>query len=229
MEKKPGKVVTIDGPAGGGKSTTAKTLAKRLDFDYLDTGAMYRTVALLGLKHGVDWDDPDALVELAKGHRIENRHGKTTLDGEDVSDAIRSSEVTQMTHYAADNPQIREIMLPLQRQSADGRDLVTEGRDQGTAVFPDAFCKFYLTASPEVRARRRMADLKRQGETPDFDELLRLIRLRDERDSTRSVGPLREPADAVSIDSGPLSAEQVVERMESEVRKRLASANDGHA
>lgn len=217
-----GNVVTIDGPAGGGKSTAARNLAKRLNFDYLDTGAMYRTAALLGIRYRLDWNDPDALVALTKRHSIKNRLGRTTLDEEDVSDAIRTTEVTQMTHFAADNPKIREIMVRQQRENAVGRNLVTEGRDQGTVVFPDAFCKFYLTASVAERAKRRLNDLKKQGENADFDELTRQIQLRDERDSTRDVGPLRIPDDAITIDSGPLTADEVVDIMEKEVRQRLA-------
>lgn len=221
MKKISAHVVTIDGPAGGGKSTTAKNLAKRLNFDYLDTGAMYRTAALLGIRRRVDWNDPDALVELTKRHSIKNRLGRTTLDGEDVSEAIRTNEVTQMTHFAADNPKIREIMVRQQRENAVGRNLVTEGRDQGSVVFPDACCKFYLFASVAERAKRRLKDMKKQGESADFNELTRQIQLRDERDSTRTVGPLRIPDDAITIDSGPLTADEVVDQMEKEVRRRL--------
>lgn len=206
-------VITIDGPAGSGKSTVARLLAKRLGVDFLDTGAMYRTAALLGLRRKADWNDPQALVRLVQGHQIVNQLGKTSLDGEDVSQAIRTGEVTGLTHFAADNPGIREIMVALQRQCAVGRSLVTEGRDQGSVVFPDAYRKFYLTASAEERARRRAEELRARGEIPDIEQLRQQILLRDQRDSQREVGPLRVPDGAMVIDSTEMSVDEVVEKM----------------
>ena len=206
-------VITIDGPAGSGKSTVARLLAKRLGVDFLDTGAMYRTAALLGLRRKADWNDPQALVRLVQGHQIVNQFGKTSLDGEDVSQAIRTGEVTGLTHFAADNPGIREIMVALQRQCAVGRSLVTEGRDQGSVVFPDAYRKFYLTASAEERARRRAEELRARGEDPDIEQLRQQILLRDQRDSQREVGPLRVPDGAMVIDSTEMSVDEVVEKM----------------
>ncbi|MBQ3332623.1 MAG: (d)CMP kinase [Thermoguttaceae bacterium] len=206
-------VITIDGPAGSGKSTVARLLARRLGVDFLDTGAMYRAAALLGLRRKADWNDPQALVRLVQGHQIVNRFGKTTLDGEDVSQAIRTGEVTGLTHFAADNPGIREIMVALQRQCAVGRSLVTEGRDQGSVVFPDAYRKFYLTASAEERARRRAEELRARGENPDIEQLRQQILLRDQRDSQREVGPLRVPDGAMVIDSTEMSVDEVVEKM----------------
>lgn len=207
------RVITIDGPAGGGKSTVARLLAKRLGVDFLDTGAMYRAAALLGIRQKVDWDDPQSLVDLVRNHEIVNRFGKTTIDGDDVSEAIRTTEVTGLTHFAADNPDIRELMVELQRRCAVGHSLVTEGRDQGSVVFPNAYRKFYLTASAMERARRRAEDLRSRGENPDVEELQRQILLRDQRDSQREVGPLRVPDGAIVIDSSALSVDQVVEKM----------------
>ena len=207
------RVITIDGPAGSGKSTVARLLARRLGVAFLDTGGMYRAAALLGLRGKADWDDPQMLVRLVQGHEIVNQFGKTTLDGEDVSREIRTSEVTGLTHFAADNPDIREVMVALQRQCAVGRSLVTEGRDQGSVVFPDAYRKFYLTASAEERARRRAEDLRARGENPDIEELRQQILLRDQRDSQREVGPLRVPDGAMVIDSTAMSVDEVVEKM----------------
>ena len=220
MEKNFGKVVTIDGPAGGGKSTVARLLAKKLDFEYLDTGGMYRAAALAGLRCGVNWDDPNELANLVRTVKIQAISGRTLLDGEDVSDEIRTSAVTELTHFAADNPQIRAFMTELQRQTAIGRNLVTEGRDQGTVVFPDAFCKFYLTATPRQRALRRLRDLEKQGEKPDFSNLLAQLLERDRRDAARKVGPLCCPPDALRVETDEKTVEQVVVELENAVRAR---------
>ena len=214
-------VVTIDGPAGGGKSTVAQDLAKRLDFDYLDTGAMYRTAALVASRAGVSLDEQSQVADLLKSHTIVNREGRTYLDGADVSDEIRTPQITSLTRYTADNPLVRSHMVLLQRQAAERRRIVTEGRDQGTEVFPDAPCKFYLTASPEVRALRRMKQFQDTGEFPSYDEILASIIKRDEGDINRSIGPLRKPADAHIIDSSNLSANEVVDMMAAIVTEKF--------
>lgn len=208
-------IITIDGPAGAGKSTVAKQLAAALGFDYLDTGAMYRAVALFGIRKNVDWNRPDALVAIAERLQIRVEGGRTFVDGEDVGDAVRSAEVTEKTRFAADNPAVREIMVRRQRQiaqakSSQGNGIVTEGRDQGTAVFPDAECKIFLTATPEERARRRMQEFEQRGETVDYAEILRRINRRDASDMARETGPLREPPDATRIVTDGMSIEQVV-------------------
>ena len=141
-------IVTIDGPAGAGKSTVARALARRLGFRFLDTGAMYRAVALAGMRRGLDWDLPDDLARLARKLDIHVAGERILLDGEDVTEAVRTSEVTAVTRYAADNPQVREHLVELQRALAAADNVVTEGRDQGTVAFPDAECKIFLTASP---------------------------------------------------------------------------------
>jgi cytidylate kinase len=211
-------IVTLDGPAGAGKSTVARALAARLGFRFLDTGAMYRAVALAGAQSGVDWNDPAALVELARTVKIELRDDRVFLDGEDVTREIRTSDVTAITHYAANNPGVRAILVEQQRGIAGDDDLVTEGRDQGTVVFPQAECKIYLTASPHERALRRHRELAARGEDVPFEQLLAQQNQRDQSDASRPVGPLARPADAVEVCTDGLSQEQVIDRLEAIVR-----------
>jgi len=206
-------IVTIDGPAGAGKSTVARALAQRLGFAYLDTGAMYRAVALAGLRRGVDWSRPEQLAELVKQVKIEVAGPRLLLEGEDVTAAVRTSQVTVVTRFAADNPEVRQHLVELQRAVAAGQDVVTEGRDQGTVVFPDAACKVFLTASPAERARRRVADLEAQGEPANLETVLADINRRDQEDASRAVGPLRRAAGAIEVPTDGLTFEEVVERL----------------
>lgn len=214
-------IVTIDGPAGAGKTSAARELARRLGFAFLDTGAMYRAVALAALRRGVDLADAQAVADLARSLRIELEGSRVLLEGEDVSRAIRTAEITRLTHYAADNPGVRAHLVALQRRMAAQGNFVTEGRDQGTVAFPDAECKIFLTASPEERARRRQLDLAARGEQHSFDDVLAEQNLRDLRDASRTVGPLRQAADAIVVVTDGLTPEQVVERLEKLVRERL--------
>lgn len=213
-------IVTIDGPAGAGKSTVARALAQRLGFQYLDTGAMYRAVALAALRRGHDWNRPAEMAALARQLRIEVSGSRIFLDGEDVTDAVRSSEVTAVTRYSADNPEVRTHLVALQQRLAQSRDVVTEGRDQGTVAFPSAECKIYLTASAEERARRRVGDLQARGEQANLHDVLTAQQARDQRDAARSVGPLCPAADAREVCTDGLSIDQVVERLEELVRTR---------
>jgi len=213
-------IITIDGPAGAGKSTVAKLLAQRLGFFFLDTGAMYRAVALAGLRRGIDWAVPEQLAELAANVQIDLDGDRVLLDGQDVSHAIRSSQVTAVTRYVADSPQVRQLMVALQRRLAAGKNVVTEGRDQGTLVFPHAELKVFLTASPEERARRRLRDLAAQGESGTFEQVLQAITQRDQQDEQRPVGAMRRAPDAIELCTDGLTIEQVVDRLELLARQR---------
>jgi cytidylate kinase len=214
-------VITIDGPAGAGKSTVARALAARLGFDYLDTGAMYRAVALAGLRAGVDWENPEAVAALAQKIRLDFRQGRVFLDGEDVTDDLRSTEVTRASRFVADNEAVRRHLMELQRRFAAGKNVVTEGRDQGSLVFPDAEVKFFLTASPEERARRRLRDYQAAGENPPFHQVLEELLLRDARDSSRPWGRLVKPEGAIEISTDGLDVPAVVDRLEAIVREAM--------
>lgn len=215
-------IVTIDGPAGSGKSSAARALARRLGFRFLDTGAMYRAVALAGLRCGIDWNSPQALADLARQLTIEVDGDAVRLDAEDVTREIRALAVTQATRYAADNPAVRAHLVALQRQAAGNDQVVTEGRDQGTVVFPTAECKFFLTASPAERARRRLLDLESRGESLSLEEVLAAQNERDQRDATRQVGPLLKATDAIELCTDGLRIEEVVDRLEAVVREKMA-------
>jgi cytidylate kinase len=215
-------IVTIDGPAGAGKSSAAKALAQRLGFEFLDTGAMYRAVALAGLRAGINLDDQVALRGLVARLRLEMPPGRVLLDGEDVSGLIRTPEVSSGASVVAASAAVRPRLAALQRDIAAGRNMVCEGRDQGTVVFPNAGCKFFLTADPEERLRRRLAELRERGQIVDEDALRRDQQERDQRDANRELAPMRPADDAVQLDSTRFSLEQMVERMEQEVRRRLA-------
>ena len=224
-------IVTLDGPAGAGKSTVAKLLAKRLTetlgktFEYLDTGSMYRAVTLLGIRCQTDGHNSEELERFAESAVINIFEGRTLLNGEDVTEAVRSPAVTEQTRFAADNPVIRQMMVEQQRNIArqflaESKGLVTEGRDQGTVVFPDAACKFFLTATPEERTKRRLGELEQRGMTSDFNEIYRQITERDDRDASRPVGPLYEPPDAYRMVSDGMTVDEVVERL-AEICQRI--------
>jgi cytidylate kinase len=216
-------IVTIDGPAGAGKSTTAKALAQRLDFQFLDTGAMYRVVALAALRDKTGADCPERLADLAARVNIEFRGDQILLDGEDVSQQIRSSQVTAAVRHIANNQQARGHLVDRQRELGRAGNIVTEGRDQGTVAFPDAECKIFLTASPEQRARRRVLDLATRGESLGVEEVLEQQNRRDREDAAREFGGLAKAQDAVEVVTDNLSLEQVVDRLEEIVRSRLGS------
>lgn len=211
-------VITIDGPAGTGKSSVAHAIAERLGFGFLDTGAMYRAVALEAMRRHADLNDGRGLAFIAKHVRIEfdwSDHPPTLiLNGEPVSHLLRSGETSQAASLVAVVPAVRERLVERQRQIAAERgSIVTEGRDQGTVVFPNAPFKFYLDATPAERARRRIAQLRARGEMHGFNEILSEIVERDKRDASRSVGPLAIPKDAKVIDTTSLDQQQVVQRI----------------
>ncbi len=212
-------IVTIDGPAGAGKSTVARRLADRLGFRFLDTGAMYRAVAWAAQEANLDWSDEQAIAELARGISIDLSDDQVLVDGHDVTEAIRTPEVTAVTVHAARNAGVREHLVTLQRKFAEGCDVVTEGRDQGSVVFPDAACKIFLTASEEQRAQRRLEDLQARGQNATLDEVLRAQNRRDEQDASRAVGPLVRPIDAVVVSTDGMTIEQVVDHLQALVQK----------
>lgn len=216
-------IVTIDGPAGAGKSSIARDVAAALHFAFLDTGAMYRAITYGAMNCGIDLNDVDTLVRYARTAELTWLDDRIDLDGADVTDKIRTPEVTQKIRYIADPPEIRESLTIQQRRIAEGRDIVTEGRDQGTEVFPHAQCKIFLTASPEERARRRQLQLQREGKQITYEEILAAQNRRDLEDRMRAVGRLRAAPDAVVIRTDGLSAAEVIEKVLQTVRVSVAS------
>jgi len=214
-------VVTIDGPAGAGKSSTARALAERLGYRFLDTGAMYRAVALAALRQRLDWNDPAAWAELCDRISIELRGDRILLDGEDVSQEIRSQGVTAVVGHAADSQHVRRRLIELQRCESQGQNIVTEGRDQGTLAFPDASCKIFLTASPRERAERRWLQLRAQGEQVSLQQVLDEQNERDRRDGQRPFGGLIPAPDAVEVSTDGLTPDEVVDRLAELVRQRI--------
>ena len=211
-------IVTIDGPAGTGKSTVAKRLAVALGFEYLDTGAMYRMIAFHAVSENVDFNDSTALAQAARQARLNFHHGKSFLNEIDVTDLLRTPEVTLAASVVAQNREVREVLVKQQRQLAKGREIVCEGRDQGTVVFPNAKCKFFLTATAEIRAERRLEELLAQGKEVTYQQLLDEQNERDRRDENREVAPLKPAEDAKIIDTTTLSLDQVVNLLEDFVR-----------
>ncbi len=205
-------IIALDGPSGVGKSTTAKQVAARLGWDYLDTGAMYRATALALHRAGVDLQDSPGLEAALAALRIDQRGTRTLLGEEDVSEAIRSAEVTRLVTPVSANPRVREVLVEQQRAIGQRGGWVVDGRDIGTVVFPDACCKVFLTASAEARARRRFLEQQAKGiaATMTVEEVAADIQRRDHADSTRAASPLRKADDAVELDSSDLTLEQVV-------------------
>ena len=217
-------IIAIDGPSAAGKSTLAKRLAKDLGFTYLDTGGMYRALALKVLREGIDIGNDAALTELIGRTAIDlvvtGGKLKVLLDGEDVSHEIRTPEVSQMASKASTLEVVRRWMLVLQRAFGRRGNVVAEGRDIGTVVFPDAEVKIYLDASAQERARRRVEELRQAGRQVSLDETLREMWERDKRDSERDLAPLRKADDAIAIDSTTVDAEALAQRVMQQIRKK---------
>lgn len=232
---RPRPVVAIDGPAGAGKTTITRQVAARLGYVYVDTGAIYRTVALAAEERDVSWSDPAALGalagELAEMDAIQLESDadggqRVLLRGRDVSQAIRTQHIASGASKVSAVPAVRDALLAMQRKAGAEGGVVLEGRDIGTIVFPDAEAKFFLTASVEVRAQRRVKEMLERGQPADLDTISREVIERDERDSQRAVAPLKRADDAVLVDSSSLSIAQVVDGIVTqveEVERRLAA------
>ena len=214
-----GKVIAIDGPSGAGKSTIARMLAERLGFIYLDTGALYRAVALFFLRKGITPDDDDKALETTLGNtEIRFEEGKIMLNGRDVSSEIRTPEVGHYSSVFSARRVVREFLLDVQRRASSGNNLVVEGRDTTTVVFPDAYTKFYMDASMEERTRRRHRQLEEMGIHVTGAEAERDVRERDERDKGRDIAPLTKAKDAIIIETTGKGIEQILDTLMEVVR-----------
>jgi len=217
-------VVTVDGPAGAGKSSVSREAAARLGFAFLDTGALYRALALAAQRQGVDPDDPRAVAAWAPGVAVEARLRDgdflVLLDGQDVEPFIRNEAISQLASRLSAAQPVRQRLLELQRAAGKAGDLVAEGRDMGTVVFPEAEAKFFLTATDQARAHRRWLQLREQGQKPDEAEVLAEMRRRDQRDASRALSPCVPAPDALEIDTTGYSQGQVVELLVEEVERR---------
>ena len=219
------QIVAIDGPAGAGKSTVAKRVAKELGFAFLDTGAMYRAATWRALKHTIDLDDPQALAASTEAMNLvlEETPGgqRVVVDGEDVAKVIRTPEVTRLIFNLDQNSAVRRSLVGLQRRFGENQPTVAEGRDVGTVVFPKAKCKIFLDASLECRTQRRAEDLRKAGQPVDLDQLRADIHERDEKARNRADSPLRQADDAVLVDTSNLTIDEVVAELARLARERL--------
>ena len=218
-------ILTIDGPAGAGKSSVTRKLADRLGFQFLDTGAMYRAVTWAAMDATLDFSVEADLLELMKTLDIQLIDDIVLVNGADVTHKIRSREVTLNVSVIADSVPIRQRLIDLQRQMAANGNYVCEGRDQGTVAFPDAFCKIFLTASPAQRAQRRMDQLAATGQFVDYDQILREQAIRDRQDKSRPFGALAIAADAIEVNTDYKTMDEVVHELEVIAREKLPSVS----
>jgi cytidylate kinase len=222
---KKGLIIAIDGPAASGKSTTAQLLAEKLGYVYIDTGAMYRACALKAKKMGIDINDEESIRELLDDIdiRIENHNSKNRiyLDGEDVSEDIRADDISALASAISAIPAVRYKMVELQRKMGEKGGVILDGRDIGTFVFPTAEVKFFLTASPEVRAKRRWLELQQKGINKDFSEVLADLVKRDNNDSQRALAPLKKADDAIEVDTSNMTIEEQTDYLYQIIRSRM--------
>lgn len=222
-----GLVVAIDGPSGAGKSTITKLLSERIGYIHIDTGAMFRTVALAVKRAGISIDDEEALAGVCRSIDIsfarDAAHCRVICNGEDISEAIRTPEISMLTSRISEKKTVRETLLSQQREMGRDGGVILEGRDIGTVVFPDAEVKFFLTASAEERGKRRYLELREKGETVTLEQTVADVRRRDDQDSCREHAPLRRAKDAIEIDTTGLSIDEALQIMEDKIRGRLTS------
>lgn len=216
-------IVTIDGPAGSGKSTIAKIIAKKYKFTYLDTGAMYRMIALYALENNIDLEDKIAIKNMLDNTKLDIVENRFFLNGKDVSEEIRTPKVSAVVSPVAAIKEVRVKLVDLQREISKGKKTILDGRDIGTVVFPNADVKIYLVASPEERANRRLKEYKEKGVEADYESVLASIKERDFIDSTREESPLMKAEDAHEIDSSIMSIEEVVEEISKYIDKKIGA------
>lgn len=216
-------IVTVDGPAGSGKSTIAKIIAKKYGFTYLDTGAMYRMIALYALENNISLDDTEAVEDMLKNTKLDIIGNQFFLNGKDVSEEIRTPRVSAIVSPVSAIKEVRVKLVDLQREISKGKSVILDGRDIGTVVFPNGDVKIFLVASPEERAKRRLKEYEEKGVEADYESVLASIKERDYLDSTRKESPLKKAEDAHEIDSSTMSIDEVVEAISKYIDEKIGA------
>lgn len=216
-------IVTVDGPAGSGKSTIAKIIAKKYGFTYLDTGAMYRMIALYALENSISLDDTEAVEDMLKNTKLDIIGNQFFLNGKDVSEEIRTPRVSAIVSPVSAIKEVRVKLVDLQREISKGKSVILDGRDIGTVVFPNGDVKIFLVASPEERAKRRLKEYEEKGVEADYESVLASIKERDYLDSTRKESPLKKAEDAHEIDSSIMSIDEVVEAISKYIDEKIGA------